>query len=246
MARPSKPIPTTTATTIKFLCSYGGKILPRYPDGKLRYYGGETRVLAVDRSISFSDLLVKLGELSGTPVALRCQLPTEDLDALISITCDEDLANLIEEYGPSTKIRAFLITLNKKSSPPPSTAEMRSPLRSDNNCVRKVVPEKRMLRCGKSGGNLLRYACENSSLVNIGNQNFHFLPLLLTQPYTPLPTTTSSQPPPTSHSPTATIQAAGNPHPAADHHHPSRCLHHLSSHKRSQSTVPRHKNRNRF
>lgn len=40
--------------TIKFLCSYGGKILPRYPDGKLRYFGGETRVLAVDRSIPFS------------------------------------------------------------------------------------------------------------------------------------------------------------------------------------------------
>ncbi|URD79552.1 PB1 domain containing protein [Musa troglodytarum] len=40
---------------IKFLCSYGGKILPRYPDGKLRYVGGHTRLVAVDRSISFSD-----------------------------------------------------------------------------------------------------------------------------------------------------------------------------------------------
>lgn len=40
--------------TIKFLCSYGGKILPRYPDGKLRYVGGHTRVLAVDRSLPFS------------------------------------------------------------------------------------------------------------------------------------------------------------------------------------------------
>uniref|UniRef100_A0A9I9CZ88 Uncharacterized protein n=1 Tax=Cucumis melo TaxID=3656 RepID=A0A9I9CZ88_CUCME len=42
--------------TIKFLCSYGGKILPRYPDGKLRYHGGETRLLSVNRSISFSGL----------------------------------------------------------------------------------------------------------------------------------------------------------------------------------------------
>lgn len=48
----SVDIPKPT-TTIKFLCSYGGKILPRYPDGKLRYLGGQTRVLAVDRSISF-------------------------------------------------------------------------------------------------------------------------------------------------------------------------------------------------
>lgn len=52
---------------------------------------------------------------------LRCQLPSEDLDALISITSDEDLANLIEEYDrvSSLKIRAFL-------SPP-------TPARSPNN-----------------------------------------------------------------------------------------------------------------
>lgn len=123
------------STTIKFLCSYGGKILPRYPDGKLRYQGGETRVLAVDRSISFSELLVKLGEMCGTTVLnLRCQLPTEDLDALISITSDEDLANLIEEYDRAAggitssssttphKIRAFLSNPNKKLSPTSSIA----------------------------------------------------------------------------------------------------------------------------
>ncbi|KAL4573931.1 hypothetical protein LXL04_020752 [Taraxacum kok-saghyz] len=117
-----------TTTTIKFLCSYGGKILPRYPDGKLRYHGGQTRVLAVDRSLSFSELLVKLGDLCGSFVSLRCQLPTEDLDALVSITCDEDLVNLIEEYdrqatrqSKSLKIRAFL-SLPKRLSPTPSTA----------------------------------------------------------------------------------------------------------------------------
>ncbi|KAM4109737.1 hypothetical protein ACJW30_03G142200 [Castanea mollissima] len=117
-----------TTTTIKFLCSYGGKILPRYPDGKLRYLGGETRVLAVDRSISFSELLLKLGELCGTSVTLRCQLPSEDLDALVSITSDEDLANLIEEYDKaasppsSLKIRAFL------SPPKPTRKSISSPL----------------------------------------------------------------------------------------------------------------------
>ena len=45
--------PTTTTKTVKFLYSYGGKILPRYSDGKLRYVGGFTRVLSVDRFISF-------------------------------------------------------------------------------------------------------------------------------------------------------------------------------------------------
>ncbi|CAH9120251.1 unnamed protein product [Cuscuta epithymum] len=104
---------------VKFLCSYGGKILPRHPDGKLRYYGGETRVVSVDRSISFSELLKKLGEMYGSPVCLRCQLPTEDLDALVSITSDEDLANILEEYDQSgslsIKIRSFL-------SPPKSNS----------------------------------------------------------------------------------------------------------------------------
>ncbi|KAF5202572.1 Octicosapeptide/Phox/Bem1p protein [Thalictrum thalictroides] len=119
--------------TIKFLCSYGGKILPRYPDGKLRYVGGETRVLAVDRSISFAELLVKMRELYGSSVTLRCQLPEEDLDALISITSDEDLGNVIEEYdlasqvtGSSLKIRAFLWPPKsiKKVSPTTSTSSL--------------------------------------------------------------------------------------------------------------------------
>ncbi|KAK2636574.1 hypothetical protein Ddye_031366 [Dipteronia dyeriana] len=121
MVGPSLPT-TNKLTIIKFLCSYGGKILPRHPDGKLRYHGGETRVLAVDRSISFSELLLKLGELCGKQVRLRCQLPTEDLDALVSITSDEDLANLIEEYDrvasppSSLKIRAFLSLPKSKPS----------------------------------------------------------------------------------------------------------------------------------
>ncbi|KAM3303706.1 putative protein isoform X1 [Capsicum chacoense] len=111
---------------LKFLCSYGGKIIPRQTDGKLRYYGGETRVLSVDRCISFAELLVKLGEMCGGSVSLRCQLPSDDLDALVSITSDEDLANLTEEYdrasttSSSLKIRAFLF-------PPKSTKKVVSP-----------------------------------------------------------------------------------------------------------------------
>ncbi|KAM0047479.1 putative PB1 domain-containing protein [Helianthus debilis subsp. tardiflorus] len=121
----NSPKPPTN-TTIKLLCSYGGRILPRYPDGKLRYHGGQTRVLAVPRSISFSELMAKLGELCGKTASLRCQLPTEDLDALVTITCDDDLTNLIEEYDrtaslQSIKIRAFLSN-PKKCSPAHSTA----------------------------------------------------------------------------------------------------------------------------
>ncbi|KAA8533208.1 hypothetical protein F0562_033259 [Nyssa sinensis] len=174
------------ATTIKFLCSYGGKILPRYPDGKLRYHGGQTRVLAVERSISFAELLVKLGELCGTSVSLRCQLPTEDLDALVSITCDEDIANLIEEYEraasppSSLKIRAFLSPpkSTKKISPPPSTTSSSSDAASSksssysttavgstsrspapNRCFRQIsTPVVFPLCYEKSAGKLPHYA----------------------------------------------------------------------------------------
>ncbi|XP_015882461.1 uncharacterized protein LOC107418288 [Ziziphus jujuba] len=113
--------------SLKFLCSYGGKILPRHTDGKLRYVGGLTRVLSVDRSISFAELMVKLVEFCGFSVVLRCQLPCGDLETLITIKSDEDLANLIEEYdriSPSSKIRAVLSPPQslKKVSPPPSAA----------------------------------------------------------------------------------------------------------------------------
>ncbi|XP_047324609.1 uncharacterized protein LOC124928123 isoform X2 [Impatiens glandulifera] len=112
--------------TLKFLCSYGGKIFPRFPDAKLRYHGGVTRLIAVDRSVTFSELLIKMGELCGTSVRLKCQLPKEDLDALVSITSDEDLANIIEEYDRINlpKIRAFIWPINstKGISNSPSVA----------------------------------------------------------------------------------------------------------------------------
>ncbi|KAI4383586.1 hypothetical protein MLD38_009402 [Melastoma candidum] len=115
-----------SAATVKFLCSYGGRIFPRHPDCRLRYVGGETRLLSVPRSLQFSELLLKMGELCGTAVSLRCQLPAEDLDALVSITCDGDLANLIVEYDRAAvpKIRAFLSL--PKLTPPSSLASSSS------------------------------------------------------------------------------------------------------------------------
>lgn len=74
--------------------------------------------------------MVKLGEFCGFSVNLKCPLPGGDLETLISITSDEDLANLIEEYYRASassslplKIRAIL-TQSKylKSISPPSSA----------------------------------------------------------------------------------------------------------------------------
>ncbi|TVU25670.1 hypothetical protein EJB05_28175 [Eragrostis curvula] len=126
--KPSDSLAATAAGNVKFLCSYGGRILPRHSDGALRYVGGHNRVLSVDRSLHFYELQRKLREMCGWDVSLRCQLPTEDLDALVSVTSHDDLANLLEEYDAASKdsleplkIRAFLFplaqSLPRSSSP---------------------------------------------------------------------------------------------------------------------------------
>ncbi|EOA24822.1 hypothetical protein CARUB_v10018110mg [Capsella rubella] len=109
----------TNNTSLKFLCSYGGRILPRSLDGNLRYFGGFTRVLSVHHSISFTELMVKLEEFCGYAVELKCQLPNGDLETLISIRTDEDLANIVEEYDRlhGGKIRAILSPPKQISSP---------------------------------------------------------------------------------------------------------------------------------
>ncbi|XP_075478964.1 RAF-like serine/threonine-protein kinase PRAF [Primulina tabacum] len=112
-------------TSIKFLYSYGGKIIPGSSETMLRYIGGYTRVLTVDCCVKFSELMVKFGESCGSSVRLKCKLPSEDLDILVSIESDEDLRNVIEEYdrvSPEVKIRAVLFPTEstKKVSPPTS------------------------------------------------------------------------------------------------------------------------------
>ncbi|XP_041011642.1 uncharacterized protein LOC121255406 [Juglans microcarpa x Juglans regia] len=84
---------------VKFMCSYGGKIHPRPHDNQLSYLGGETKILAVDRNVKFEPMISKLSSLSGDPdVSFKYQLPGEDLDALISVTNDDDLDHMMHEY----------------------------------------------------------------------------------------------------------------------------------------------------
>ncbi|KAL3748134.1 hypothetical protein ACJRO7_009374 [Eucalyptus globulus] len=115
----------SSAAALKFLCSYGGKILPRRPDGKLRYVGGVTRILAVDRSVSYAELMAKLAEFCGSPVAtLKCELPGGDLETLVSVKSDEDLANLIEEYDEASRRSRS----SASSSPPGARLQIRAVL----------------------------------------------------------------------------------------------------------------------
>ncbi|KAE8685062.1 Serine/threonine protein kinase, putative isoform 2 [Hibiscus syriacus] len=107
---------------MKLLCSFGGKILPRPSDGKLRYVGGETRIIAFQKCLSWDELVRKALDIFNQPHAIKYQLPGEDLDALISVSSDEDLQHMIEEYNGleklegSQKLRIFLIPLGESES----------------------------------------------------------------------------------------------------------------------------------
>ncbi|KAH7688380.1 Non-specific serine/threonine protein kinase protein [Dioscorea alata] len=111
---------------VKILCSCGGRILPRPSDGALRYVGGDTRIVSVRRDVSFSELSRKILDSFGGPLVLKYQLPDQDLDALVSVSCPEDLDNMMEEYDKlvdaspdgSSKLRAFLFSPSETDGNP--------------------------------------------------------------------------------------------------------------------------------
>ncbi|XP_027106150.1 uncharacterized protein [Coffea arabica] len=113
------------ASKVKFMCSYGGKIHPRPHDNLLSYVGGETKILAVDRNITFASLIAKLSSLCDcASVSFKYQLPGEDLDALISVTNDDDLEHMMHEYDrlyrASPKPARLRLFLFPASPAPPS------------------------------------------------------------------------------------------------------------------------------
>ncbi|XP_043687413.1 uncharacterized protein LOC122638619 [Telopea speciosissima] len=106
---------------VRFMCSFGGRILPRPHDNQLRYVGGDTRIVAVHRTTRSSALLSKLSKLSGSnEITIKYQLPNEELDALITVSTDDDVENMMEEYDRLTqgsnsktaRLRLFLFPVN--------------------------------------------------------------------------------------------------------------------------------------
>ncbi|KAI3684968.1 hypothetical protein L6452_34198 [Arctium lappa] len=109
---------------VKFLCSFGGKILPRPSDGVLRYVGGDTRIISVRRDVGFNELVQKMFDSYGQNVIIKYQLPKEDLDALVTVSRLDDLENMMDEYDKlverysdgSAKLKVFLFTELESSS----------------------------------------------------------------------------------------------------------------------------------
>nr|KYP34493.1 Serine/threonine-protein kinase CTR1 [Cajanus cajan] len=108
----------SSSIMMKCLCSFGGKILPRPSDGKLRYVGGQTRILRLRKDISWQELMQKALLIYNLVHVLKYQLPGEDLDALVSVSSDEDLQNMMEECNllenreRSQKLRLFLFSMS--------------------------------------------------------------------------------------------------------------------------------------
>ncbi|KAM7278066.1 hypothetical protein ACFE04_005200 [Oxalis oulophora] len=106
---------SSSGRKLKFLCSFGGRILPRPSDGKLRFVGGDTRIIRISKDISWQELKQKAIEIYNQTQTIKYQLPDEDLDSLVSVSCDEDLQNMMEECsvledGGSQKPRMFLFS----------------------------------------------------------------------------------------------------------------------------------------
>jgi hypothetical protein len=120
---------------VKFMCSYDGKIQPRPYDNQLAYVGGETKILSVDRTIKFSAIKSKLSSLipDVDAVCFKYQLPGEDLDALISVTNDEDLEHMMSEYdrlyrasAKPARLRLFLFPLLNPNAAPDTAPALAS------------------------------------------------------------------------------------------------------------------------
>ncbi|KAK9076824.1 hypothetical protein SSX86_005158 [Deinandra increscens subsp. villosa] len=109
-----------SVSRLKFLVSFNGSILPRPQDGKLRYVGGETRIVSVTRDIGFEQLMEKMTKLFDGATVLKYQQPDEDLDALVSVVNDDDVTNMMEEYEKLgsgdgfTRLRIFLFSSNEQ------------------------------------------------------------------------------------------------------------------------------------
>ncbi|KAK8968566.1 Serine/threonine-protein kinase CTR1 [Platanthera guangdongensis] len=101
MESPAAPSPGSgeeRGLRAKFLCSFGGSILPRPLDGMLRYVGGETRIVTFPHDVTYEDLLARMREIFEGTFVIKYQQPEEDLDALVSVVNDDDVMNMMEEH----------------------------------------------------------------------------------------------------------------------------------------------------
>eukprot|EP00899_Mesostigma_viride_P005786 jgi/Mesvir1/15208/Mv06440-RA.1 len=85
-----------SAGKIKLLVSFGGSF-QYLTDNNIKYVGGDTRLMVLPRDISYAALMYKLTEEYDQAITLKYHLPGTELDFLVSVSNDEDLANMMDE-----------------------------------------------------------------------------------------------------------------------------------------------------
>ncbi|KAI3456665.1 hypothetical protein Pfo_013328 [Paulownia fortunei] len=152
----------SSSLKLKILCSFGGRILPRPSDGKLRYVGGETRIIRISKDITWQELWEKTTAIYDETHTIKYQLPGEDLDALVSVSSDEDLLNMMEECNVlkdgegSQKLRMFLFSLGDLEDAHFSLAN------SDGDSEMKYVVAVNGMDIGSRKGSTLRGLASSS------------------------------------------------------------------------------------
>ncbi|XP_059443287.1 uncharacterized protein LOC132175370 isoform X2 [Corylus avellana] len=99
-----------SAPKAKLLCNFGGELTRQL--GRVSYVGGKTRLVLVDRSLSFEGLRSKMIQLSCVApscIEIKFQLPDETLDSrLVSVECDDDVVAMLSEFEASQRIPLYL------------------------------------------------------------------------------------------------------------------------------------------
>ncbi|MED6215938.1 hypothetical protein PIB30_003144 [Stylosanthes scabra] len=104
-------------TVARFMCSYGGEIRRNHSSNNphFSYYGGNNRMLQVDRNISFHNMTTELSALCGGGAInyFKYLIPGDDLDTLITVTNDRDLGYMMREFdlhfrSSTDRMRIFL------------------------------------------------------------------------------------------------------------------------------------------
>ncbi|XVE98286.1 hypothetical protein REPUB_Repub03eG0092300 [Reevesia pubescens] len=148
---------------LKLVCSFNGAFHPRPPSGKLRYIGGETRIISVDRNIGFLKLRAKIADLCPKLMSflLKYQVAVADVDldmSLVVIESDEDVKCMVEEYenlefyGKRARLWVFVCSNGQFCKGQVDNKMTKNVgniggngLRQNDDCLRKMVLKQKLL-----------------------------------------------------------------------------------------------------
>lgn len=89
--------------------------------------GGKTRLVLVDRSVSFDELRSKLSQLTCAcpfSIEIKYQLPDESLESrLVSVECEDDVVAMMSEFEASQRIQVYIFASDHRENASPVVAQ---------------------------------------------------------------------------------------------------------------------------